>query len=183
MEDAMRSLSLSLLLLATAGAGASEPQQAATLADRALDFELACCTAPEGWNLASADQLDTMRGGFTDGAGLAISLGIERLVTINGDLVSRTSFQIANMNNITADEARQAHEALNSVRLVQNGANNFAGADVAGGRGTFIQNSLSNQAIGTQTIINSSVNSMSLLKDMNFQDGLRDAAIRAIGTH
>lgn len=179
----MPTLSLSLLLMATAGAATSAPERPVTLADWALDFELACCSAPDGWRQASADQLDTMRGGFTDASGLAISLGIERLVTINGDLVSRTNFQIANLSKITGDEARQAHEALNSVQLVQNGAGNIASADVAGGRGTFIQNSLNNQAIGTQTIISSSVNSMSLLKDMNFQDGLRDAAIRAIGTH
>jgi hypothetical protein len=179
----MRTLSFSLLLLATAGAGASEPDRVPALAERALDFELIGSASPDGWIAASADQLDTMRGGFEGPGGLAISLGIERLVSINGDLVSRTSFQIANMNSISPDEARQAHDALNSVRLVQNGANNFAGSDVAGARGTFIQNTLSDQMIGTQTIINSSVNSMSLLKDLDFQDGMRDAAIRAIGTH
>ena len=54
---------------------------------------------------------------------------------------------------------------------------------LAAGRGTVVQNSLDGQAISTHTIISSSVNSMSLLKDMNFQAGLRDAGIRAIGTH
>lgn len=176
-------LSFPLLLLATAGVAAQARAAPPSLADLALDFEVVCCTAPPGWYQLGGDQLDTLRGGFTTPSGLAMSLGIERLVTINGDLVSRTNFQVADVSKISADEARQAHEALNSVRLVQNGANNFAAADLAAGRGTFIQNSLSNQSIGTQTIISASVNSMSLLKDLNFQDGLRDAAIRAIGTH
>lgn len=176
-------LFLPLLLLAAAGVAAQARGAPPSLAAIALNFELACCTAPPGWHQLGGDQLDTMRGGFTTGSGLAMSLGIERLVSINGDLVSRTNFQIADVSKISADEARQAHDALNSARLVQNGANNFAAADIAAGRGTFVQNSLSNQSIGTQTIISSSVNSMSMLKDLNFQDGLRDAAIRAIGSH
>lgn len=176
-------LSFPLLMLATASVAAQAHGAPPSLAAMALDFEVVCCTAPPGWQQLGGEQLDTLRGGFTTDAGLAMSLGIERLVSINGELVSRTNFQIADVSKISPDEARQAHDALNSVRLVQNGANNFASADIAAGRGTFVQNSLSNQSIGTQTIISSSVNSMSLLKDLNFQDGLRDSVIRAIGVH
>lgn len=178
-----RSLPVLLLAMAWAGARAQDPASASDLlAERALDFEVA--SAPDGWNMVDAAALDSMRGGFTTPSGLTLSLGFDRLVSINGAVVSHTNFQIADLRAISADEARQAHEALNSVKLVQNGANNFALGDaLSAGRGTVVQNSLDGQSISSQTIINSSVNSMSLLKDMNFQAGLRDAGIRAIGTH
>ena len=140
--------------------------------------------APAGWQLVARAALDDVRGGFTTPEGLSLSLGIDRMVSINGEVVAHTNFQIADLRNISSDEARQAHAALNTGQLVQNGAGNFAlGDTLAAARGTFVQNSLDGQAISTSTIINSSVNSMSLLKDMNFQAGLRDAGIRAIGTH
>lgn len=181
----MRRRSTPVLLLMTAWVAAQAHDAAVPLpplAELALDLEVVCCTAPPGWNRVDPAALDTMRGGFTTSSGLALSLGIERLVSINGEVVSHTNFQIANVSNISADEARQAHEAINSVKLVQNGVNNLAVID-PGTRGTFIQNSLNGQTISSETIISSSVNSMSLLKDLNFQAGVRDAAIRAIGTH
>lgn len=175
----MRRRSTPVLLLAVvcAAARAQDP-----LLERALDFEV--IGAPAGWQLVASAALDNVRGGFTTPEGLSLSLGIDRMVSINGEVVSHINFQIANLSNITSDEARQARAALNTVQLVQNGANNFAFGDpLAAGRGTIVQNSLDGQAIGTQTIINSSVNSMSLIKDMNFQASLRDAGIQAIGGH
>jgi hypothetical protein len=178
-----RSVPVLLLTMAWAAARAQDDGAALpTLAERALAIEVVCA-APDGWNRVDTATLDQMRGGFTTPEGLAISLGIERMVSLNGEVVSRTNFQIANMGNISADEARQARDALGAVQLVQNGPNNFAaGAALAAG-GTFVQNTLNGQTIQSQTIINSSVNSMSLLKDLNFQGGLRDALIRAIGVH
>jgi hypothetical protein len=167
-----------LLTVACAGAQAQQP----SLAERALDVHVA--TAPAGWRLVGSDTLDRTRGGFTTAAGLSLSLGIERIVSINGEVVSHTNFQIADLGNITSGEARQAHDAINSATLVQNGANNFVVGDALGAsRGTIVQNSLNGQTISSQTIISSSVNSMSMLKDLNFQGAVRDAAISAIGTH
>ena len=178
----LHSIPLGFVLLTMAcvaraqGAPAMPPPPAA----RALGVEVA---APAGWRQVGAAALDGMRGGFTTPSGLALSLGIERSVSINGEVVAHTNFRIADVGNISGDEARQAQAALGTAWLVQNGARNFAaGGAVGAGRGTFVQNSLNGQTINTQTTISSNVNSMSLLKDMNFQGGLRDAAIRAIGT-
>lgn len=181
----MHRRSMPVLLLAMAWAGAQDAGAApAPLAALALALDVACDCAPPGWHRVDADRLDTLRGGFTSPAGLSVSLGIERMVSINGEVVAHTNFQIANVRTISSDEARQAHQALSSVNLVQNGANNFAVGDaLAATRGTFVQNSLDGQSISSQTIISSSVNSMALLKDLHFQGGLRDAAVRAIGTH
>lgn len=130
------------------------------------------------WEPVSADQLDKARGGFTTPGGLELSLGIERLVTINGDIVARTSVQIADIRAISADEAMKAREALSATTLVQNGTGNFFSGDSVGG--TFIQNSLNDQVIRSQTVISSTVNSTSLMKDLNFNQSVRDAAIQAI---
>jgi hypothetical protein len=178
----MRRRSMPALLLAVAWVGARAQDPAAALTELALDFEVV--GAPAGWQLVAPAALDTMRGGFITPAGLSLSLGIDRTVSINGEIVAHTNFHIADLRNISSDEARQVDAALNTGQLVQNGPGNFVLSDtLAATRGTVVQNSLDGQAISTSTIINSSVNSMSLLKDLNFQAGLRDAGIRAIGTH
>lgn len=130
------------------------------------------------WEAVSNDQLELARGGFTTPGGLELSLGIDRLVTINGDVVARTSVQIADIRAISADQAIKARDALSATNLIQNGAGNvFTGDGVSG---TFIQNSLNDQVIRSQTVISSTVNSNALMKDLNFNQSIRDAAIQAI---
>ena len=124
-----------------------------------------------------------MRGGFSTPAGLAVSLGIERLVSINGDVVARTSFDIADLNHLSAEQARQTRDALSSVKLIQNGSDNIyqAGESSRVVGGVVIQNTLNDQLIRSQTVISSTVNSASLLKTLNFQGSLSDALTRAVG--
>lgn len=145
-----------------------------------LLFALAPATAsPEGWEPVSAEVLEESRGGFTTPGGLEVSLGIQRVVTINGDIVARTSLQIADIRAMTGAEALNAQEALAATTLVQNGVGNVFSGD--GISGTFIQNSLSDQIIRSQTVISSTVNSSALLKDINFNQSVRDAALQGIG--
>jgi hypothetical protein len=151
------------------------------LSERALAFDLACCTPPPGWTKVGASNLDEQRGGFDLPSGLTLSLGIERLVSINGQTISQNSFNIANVSSMTADEARQASAAFGTAHLVQNGSGNFAA--LPGGAGTFVQNSLDGQTIGTQTIISANVNSATMLKDLNFNASVRDAGLRGIPVH
>jgi hypothetical protein len=170
-------LLVALLFSASGHVGAQE----LSLAARALNFTVACCTAPPGWARIDAGRLDSQRGGFDLPSGLTMSLGIDRMVSINGQMVSQSSFNIANVTSMTADEARQARDALGATRLVQNGAGNFA--SLPSSPGTFVQNTLNDQNIATSTIISASVNSASLLKDLNFNASVRDAGLRAIPTH
>jgi hypothetical protein len=132
------------------------------------------------WEAVDAAVLDATRGGFTSSSGLDVSLGIERLVSINGQLVSRTSFQIADVRQSSPDQLRETSAALSAVRLIQNGSDNIAGTtfgpDVLGG--TIIQNTLSNQQIESRTVINASVDSLGLLKAINFNASLGDAIAR-----
>lgn len=77
-----------------------------------------------GWVPVDEGVLDQARGGFTVGPGLQLTLGIEREVSINGDVVSRTSVQLADISRLGAEQAQQASDALSAVKLVQNGRDN-----------------------------------------------------------
>jgi hypothetical protein len=137
---------------------------------------------PAGWAAVDAATLDGQRGGFTTTVGLDVSLGIERLVSINGELISRTSFQLADMARLDVEQARAASAALSTVNLIQNGGGNMAlsgfSSDALGG--TVIQNTLNDQHIASRTIINASVNSMALLKTINFNGNVGDAIAHAV---
>ncbi len=156
-------------LLATLLAGACS----ASLAD----------DGPEGWAAVDADTLDETRGGFETPGGLNLSLGIERVVSINGEIMSRTNVAISDMNAITADQLAQAREALGGARLIQIGGNNLVAPDLGLANGaTLVQNTMNDQTIQTYTTISSTVNSMALIKDLNFHGTIRDAIVRSAGT-
>lgn len=130
-----------------------------------------------------AETLDGARGGFEIAGGLSVALGIERVVSVNGEIMSRTNIAIPDLAAMTADQARLTQDALGAARMIQIGGNNFAAADLNLPNGaTLVQNTLDNQAISSVTTITSAVNSMSLLKDMNFQSTIRDAVVRSPGT-
>ena len=120
-----------------------------------------------------ADQLAAMRGGFASATGLQVAIGIERLVMINGEVVARTSVDLGNLSRPAA------------FTLVQNGPGNVYQAQLAhlAAGGIVIQNSLSDQRIASQTTINASVNSIDLIKSLNFQGSLSDALARAAAPH
>lgn len=135
-----------------------------------------------GWEAVDGDRLDELRGGFDIGNGLIVSLGLERLVSINGELVARTSFALPAAGGIAGDAADAAHEALNNGGLIQNGPGNIAplvlSADALGA--TVIQNTLNDQTIRSQTIINATVNSATLMQSLNFNDSVGQAIRDAV---
>jgi len=140
--------------------------------------------AGASWACVDDGTLDRARGGFTRSDGLMVSLGIDRLVSINGDVVAHSRIDIADLGRVSADQARQTSDALSSVKLVQNGAANiYRAADLGAALGGIVvQNSLNDQAIRTETVIESTVNSASLLNALHFQSTLQEALARAAGT-
>lgn len=138
--------------------------------------------APGDWVAVDAATLDGLRGGFTTGTGLAVSLGIERLVSINGTVVSRTSFQVADMVGLDPEQARQTGATLSAVKLIQNGGDNMMLTGFSSDTlvGTVIQNTQNDQRIDSLTTINASVNSLALLKAINFNGNVSDAIARAV---
>ena len=138
------------------------------------------------WRPVAPDALEAARGGFTVPGGLTVSLGIERMVAINGDVVARSSFDVAELNRMTQAQLRQTGEALSAAKLVQTGLQNVYKAGEPGAfqtAGIVVQNSLDNQSIRTETVIRASVNSAALLNSLNFQGSLQDALTRSVAPH
>jgi hypothetical protein len=128
-------------------------------------------------------ELESVRGGFETGNGLVVSLGIERLVSINGNVVSTTQFNIADMARMSSAEAQIARDALQPFHLVQNGpGNSFTADDMPQLMSALlIQNSVNDQLIRSQTTINASVNTLATLKSMNLEATLRQALANVVG--
>jgi len=134
----------------------------------------------DDWIAVDDSELEQARGGYAVGGGLMLSLGVERLVSINGSVVASTHFSIADMTQLSAAEAAMASDALAAV-VVQNGVGNLAEPLSAQGLGALvIQNSVNDQAIRSQTTINTTVSNLALLRAVNFESGLRDALSAAV---
>jgi hypothetical protein len=121
-------------------------------------------------------RLDGYRGGFVTDSGIAVSLGIERIVTINGNLAEHSQLEFGDLGRLTSGQAQLSADAAGQLRLIQNGGGTFdvqVGNNVLGG--TVIQNALNNQLIRNQTIINASVDARGLLQLMNFGASLSGA--------
>jgi hypothetical protein len=128
-------------------------------------------------NAVAATTLEGLRGGFTTDTGLAVTLGLERIVTINGNIAEQTKIDFGDLGKLTSGQATLSADAIGQLRLIQNGVgNNLSvqfGQNTLGG--TVIQNTLNDQLINNQTIINASVNARGMLQTMNFQSTLANA--------
>ena len=79
-----------------------------------------------------ADQrLATIRGGFTTAGGTEFFFGIQRTVTINGDMVSVTRLVLDNLPNLMQGSMPTAQFASTLGTVVQNGPGNSAPAAAA----------------------------------------------------
>lgn len=92
------------------------------------------------WMTVGDDTLATMRGGFDLGGGVMVSFGISRVVTVNGVVLSSTSFQLPDLGRVTAAQIAAFERYLGSTSVVQVGNGNTApaadgGATVVGGSG------------------------------------------------
>lgn len=132
-----------------------------------LTTVLLACAAAAGhadptsdWAAVDDSQLDQARAGFDLGNGMLVSLGVERLVSINGTVVASTHFSIPDMTQLSAADALMASDTMAAV---------------------LVQNNLNDQAIRTQTTINTTVANLALLKAVNFESSLRDALNSAVG--
>jgi hypothetical protein len=127
-------------------------------------------------------RLDTVRGGFDLGDGLQASLGIERAVYINGNLVTYASVNIPDLAHVTAQQAMALASALSTID-VQNGPGNSFNPSALGNTSgtTVIQNTLNNQTIRNLTTLNVGVNTLNAFRNAGMQQALQAAQIRALG--
>ena len=135
------------------------------------------------WMTVSDQKLDHMRGGFDPGTGLLVSFGISRATYINGSLVTQTTLDFSHVRDLTPAQATQLNKQMASLNLVQNGPGNTVQAQQGGvAFGTVIQNTLDNQHIVNQTVINASSNSAGMVKNLNTLSTLNDSLLRAVGS-
>lgn len=143
----------------------------------------------------SAASLDDMRGGFVTDTGLKVSFGIDRATYINGNLVTMTSLNVADLGALKGGGAGQGNvpvavvqsqagggaTTVGGMNIVQNGPNNVVQTNSLSPNalGTIVQNSLDNQKIQNVTTVNTTVNSGQMLRSINFQYSLRDALTAA----
>ena len=138
--------------------------------------------APALWLAASNHTLDQLRGGFDMGGGLMVSFGVSRTVSINGQLVSATSFQVDGLSRLSPAQAATLGQQLSAqTQVVQNGPGNtvLAGAMTVP-MALYVQNTLNNQTLQTQTVIQAASNGLSLVKNLNLQTTLNTAIADAI---
>jgi hypothetical protein len=135
------------------------------------------------WQAVDDERLAELRGGFDFDNGLKISVGIQRAVYIDGNLVTTTSVSIPDLGRPTAAQAHALGIATGTINLVQNGpGNTFDPGPISPTTiATVVQNTLNNQSIKSLTVIDATSNSLGLLKTMNFQSAMRDALNTAAG--
>lgn len=132
------------------------------------------------------DTLDEIRGGFElEGSGLKFSIGIERAVFINGNLVATTVLVPKDLQ--PASSAGSLTSVLpgastSTLGIIQNGAGNNVNTQQIGQNvtGTVIQNTLNDQKIQNVTTINATVNSMQTLRTMSLQNSIQTGIISSL---
>ena len=138
------------------------------------------------WLAASDQTLDKLRGGFDLGTGLMVSFGISRAVYVNGQLITSTTFRVGDLTSLTPQQAVALSQQISTqtqAQVVKNGPGNTMELSVGSAPlSTFIQNTLSNQSIRNQTIIDMTSNGMGIAKGLNLQATIDAAVADAIGT-
>lgn len=155
----------------------------------ALFFSSACAAQdrapPPGkhtWLAVSNAELEQLRGGFDVAPGLTVSFGVSRAVVVNGQLLASTSFQVDDLARLTAAQARPAgRQPELAAQVVQNGAGNTLAAGAAGvPLGIYLQNTLNQQTIHSETVIQAASSGLSMVKNLNLQATLSESISNAI---
>lgn len=134
------------------------------------------------------DSLDEIRGGFElEGNGLKFSIGIERAVFINGNLVANTVLVPKDLQQATGGGSGStsvipvAAGSTGSLGVIQNGTGNNVSAQISPNlAGTVIQNTLNDQKIQNVTTINASVNSLQTLRTMSVHNAIQTGIIGSL---
>lgn len=126
--------------------------------------------------------LASVRGGFAYGDNLIVTLGIDRVVRINGNEIERSSLEFGDVGRLTIGSAQLVGGAAQGTKLIQNGLAGATVSNLVNGAlaGTVIQNTLNDQLISSQTTIRASVNSAGMMPAMNFSATLNQALNNAV---
>jgi hypothetical protein len=134
------------------------------------------------WLTVSNQRLDNMRGGFDLGLGLLVSFGITRATYINQELVTSMTLQLGDISKLTALQAQRLSQQINlPSQVIQNGGGNLVESGAMNlPLGTYLQNTLNNQVLRTQTVIDINTNGLGMMKNFNFQAMMQEAITNAL---
>ena len=125
-------------------------------------------------NALSATALGTLRGGV-DLGGLTVSIGLTRTVTQTGQVISSTVVSVPDITLMTSDQARLLGSQLGTITtLTRAGLLPGLSAPI-----TVIQNALDNQNLSVSTVIDATVNSLSLLKSLGIHTAVQLGVINS----
>ena len=142
-----------------------------------------------GQQLAAVDtaSLDEVRGGFElEGSSLKFTIGIERAVYINGNLVATNVLNLKDLQSSaggTSVAGALPAAAPSGALVVQNGpaGSNYVAPQVAQNpTATVIQNSLNDQKIQNVTTINASVNSLQTVRAMSVANAIQYGIVSSL---
>jgi hypothetical protein len=177
---------IGVLLLATVCQAQTRPGRVIKPAPLETASQVAQNQGEAIWITASDRTLDKIRGGFDLGTGLMVSFGISRAVYINGQLITSTTFQVGDLASLTPPQAAALSQQISTqtqAQVVKNGPGNTVELNVGTvPLATYIQNTVNNQTIRSQTIIDATSNGMGMVKGMNLQATINEAIANAIGT-
>lgn len=127
--------------------------------------------------VASNDELDQMRGGFSINTGssqVLLSLGFQQVTYINGILAAMTTL---NLPQISSAVSIPLQQNFIPTQIVQNGSGNIyiPPSSLPSNVTTLIQNNLNNQTISHMNIINATISSKQLLNAMNIASTMHQA--------
>lgn len=127
-------------------------------ADPFADFQAAVVTDME---------LDSMRGGFLSTDGLEISFGVEQAVLIDGILQVATTFNASSITKMLPQQAADFSSVTMNSDVIRSQMN------------TIIQNSQDQKIIDSITVINASVTSLGLSRQLNLFNSVTQQQITA----
>jgi hypothetical protein len=132
----------------------------------------------------SNPRLDTIRGGLDLDSTRKFSIGIERAVFINGQLVTTSTLTISDLTfDLTPSSLPLATLNGTGLKLIQNGPGNIFALSQAQNLpplATVIQNTLDNQTIRGLTTINATVPTLDLSRNLAISASARTALSRSL---
>lgn len=140
-------------------------------------------TLPSSWQAVGDPQLAATRAGFSTGDGLLASFGIERVVYIDGNPVTRFSVDIPDVSRMTAVQAGALAAVARMGGAIQDGPGNGIDPAALGqaSAALVIQNSLDNRDIRSLTTINASTNGLGQFGNSRLAQSLQSALVGSLG--
>jgi hypothetical protein len=157
----------------TAHAATDAATDAAVHAPAAAGADAAASGGPAEWQPVAEQMLADARGGFETGNGLLVALSVDRVLSLNGNTIASGQLSM----DAAALAGRSALSTFQVARVGEGSALVQAAQPLAG---LALQNSANDQLIRSQTTIDATVNSLSILNDMHFGDSLRQSLSTAI---